>query len=187
VEQTGEYRIAASREQVWAALNDPAVLARCIDGCQSMQRIGDDRFEAAVKAKIGPVSALFNAELKLEDVQAPTAYTLHAEVKGGAAGFARGTARVELEESADATILRYRVNANVGGKLAQVGSRLIDAAARKMAGDFFGAFSGELGVVEPTPAEPRPASPASRYEPSGQWKIWLAIFLVLIVALVLAF
>jgi len=192
VEQTGEYRIAASREQVWAALNDPAVLGRCIEGCQSLQRVGDDRFEAAVKAKVGPVSALFNADLRLEDVEAPVAYTLNAQVKGGAAGFARGSARVELEAAGSETILRYTVNANVGGKLAQVGSRLIDAAARKMAEDFFGAFGRELGGAEVllpvgpgAPAAP-PATAAPVYEPSAQWKVWLAVFVVLVIALVLA-
>jgi len=195
VEQTGEYRIAAPREQVWAALNDPAVLARCIDGCQSMERVGDDRFDAAVKAKVGPVSALFNAEIRLEDVQAPIAYTLNAQVKGGAAGFARGSARVELEAAGADTLLRYKVNANVGGKLAQIGSRLIDAAARKMADDFFGAFGRELGGAEAVSAEasaaaaPAPGAPVTEvrgYEPSTQWKVWLAVFIVLIIALVLA-
>jgi hypothetical protein len=190
VEQTGEYRIAAPREQVWTALNDPAVLARCIEGCQSMERVGDDRFDATVKAKVGPVSALFNAEIRLEDVEAPTAYTLNAQVKGGAAGFARGSARVELETAGTDTLLRYRINANVGGKLAQVGSRLIDAAARKMADDFFGAFGRELGGVAPVSAEPAvegaPATEARAFEPSAQWKVWLAVFIVLVIALVLA-
>jgi len=193
VEQTGEYRIPAPREQVWAALNDPAVLARCIDGCQSMERIGDDRFEASVKAKVGPVSALFDAELRLEDVRAPSGYTLNAQVKGGAAGFARGSARVELEAAEAETILRYSVQANVGGKLAQIGSRLIDAAARKMAEDFFAAFGRELGVAEVVlaegpgaPAAPAPSPGAPGYEPSAQWKVWLAVFVVLLIALVLA-
>lgn len=191
MEQTGEFRIAASRERVWHALNDPLVLGRCIDGCQSMERVGEDRFLAAVKAKVGPVSALFNAELALEDVREPEAYTINAQVKGGAAGFARGNARVELQAVGSETLLRYAVNANVGGKLAQVGSRLIDAAARKMADDFFGAFARELGVPhgggEPAAAAPATASSApSRYEPSAQWKIWVAVFLVLVIALVLA-
>lgn len=190
MEQTGEYRIAAPREQVWAALNDPAVLARCIEGCQSMERVGDDRFDAAVKAKVGPVSALFNAEIRLEDIEAPTAYTLNAQVKGGAAGFARGSARVELEAAGADTLLRYRINANVGGKLAQVGSRLIDAAARKMADDFFGAFGSELGGAAPVAPEPATeaasAAEARAFEPSAQWKVWLAVFIVLVIALVLA-
>jgi carbon monoxide dehydrogenase subunit G len=185
VEQTGEYRIAAIREQVWAGLNDPAVLARCIDGCQSMERVGDDQFDASVKARVGPVSALFNAELRLEAIEPPHAYTLNAQVKGGAAGFARGSARVELEEAGAETILRYTIKANVGGKLAQVGSRLIDAAARKMADDFFSAFGRELGGV--VPVAPPVAAPAARvYETSAQWKVWLAVFIVLVVALALS-
>jgi len=198
VEQTGEYRVAAARERVWAALNDPAVLARCIEGCQSMERVGDDRFDAAVKAKVGPVSALFNAELRLEDAVPPIAYTLSAQVKGGAAGFARGSARVELEDAGDATLLRYTLNANIGGKLAQIGSRLIDAAARKMADDFFSAFGRELGGAEKMATEPAVAASATvdepvpaamlepAREPSAQWKIWLAVFALLAIALLLA-
>jgi carbon monoxide dehydrogenase subunit G len=202
VEQTGEYRVAAARERVWAALNDPAVLARCIDGCQSMERVGDDRFDAAVKARVGPVSALFNAELRLEDAVPPIAYTLSAQVKGGAAGFARGNARVELEDAGDTTVLRYSLNANIGGKLAQIGSRLIDAAARKMADDFFNSFGRELGGAERMPREPAVASTASAAtapanppaatpveparEPSSQWKVWLAVFALLAIALLLA-
>ncbi|MBX3706272.1 MAG: carbon monoxide dehydrogenase subunit G [Pseudomonadales bacterium] len=192
MEQTGEYRIAASRERVWTALNDPVVLGRCIEGCQSLERVADDRFDAAIKARVGPVSALFNAELTLADVDAPSAYTLHAQVKGGAAGFARGQARVELEDAGPETLLRYAVQANVGGKLAQVGSRLIDAAARKLADDFFAAFGRELGGVVSAAAAPVPspapgaAAPPRVYEPSAQWKIWLAVFIALVVALVLA-
>jgi carbon monoxide dehydrogenase subunit G len=195
VEQTGEYRIAAPREQVWAALNDPDVLARCIAGCQSMERVGDDLFQAAVRAKVGPVSALFDAELRLENVQPPSSYTLNARVQGGAAGFARGNARVDLEDAGAETVLRYAVQANVGGKLAQVGSRLIDAAARKMADDFFGAFGCELGIVEEaaTPGATQAATeavapgPAARaYEPGAQWKVWVAVFVVLVIALILA-
>jgi carbon monoxide dehydrogenase subunit G len=202
VEQTGEYRVAAARERVWAALNDPAVLARCIEGCQSMQRVGDDRFDAAVKARVGPVSALFNAELRLEDAVPPIAYTLNAQVKGGAAGFARGSARVELEDAGETTVLRYTLNANIGGKLAQIGSRLIDAAARKMADDFFSAFGGELGGAERVVAEPAISTPVDveptatnapprttlepAREPGSQWKIWVAVFVLLAIALLLA-
>ena len=161
MEQTGEYRIAAPRDQVWAALNDPEVLQQCIDGCQSMTQTGDVTYIAAVKAKIGPVSALFTADLELADLDPPNSYTINASAKGGAAGFGKGAAGVTLRDDGPAdgtaderagTLLTYTVQANVGGKLAQIGSRLIDGAARKMADDFFAKFStlvaGEL-TAEP--------------------------------------
>jgi carbon monoxide dehydrogenase subunit G len=188
VEQTGEYRIRAALDEVWAGLNDPDVLARCIDGCQSMEKTGEDTFEAAVKAKIGPVSATFQAVLTLTDVNPPSAYTINANVKGGAAGFGKGTAEVALtQDDAEpgATLLRYQVKGNVGGKLAQVGSRLIDGAARKMADDFFAEFgevvSGEAPVSTAAEKEETP-----RYESGGQWAIWLAVFTALALAMIFA-
>jgi len=183
VQQTGEFRIAASRETVWRSLNDPEVLRACIDGCQTMTKRSDDAFSASVKAKIGPVAATFNAELELTDVDPPAGYVLHAAVKGGAAGFAKGTARVRLLEDGTATLLRYEVDGNVGGKLAQVGSRLIDAAARKMAEDFFGRF-GE--TVAPGGTEQIAKAGADGYERSGRWIIWAVAFAVLILAILLA-
>jgi hypothetical protein len=188
LEQTGEYRIRAGLDQVWAGLNDPDVLARCIDGCQSMEKVADDRFETAVKTKVGPVSATFQAVLELTDVVAPTSYTIRANVKGGAAGFGKGTAEVSLspdEDQSDATLLRYQVKANVGGKLAQVGSRLIDGAARKMADDFFAAFGQEVSGVAPEAtgaAQPE----GDVYEKSGRWQIWLVVFALLLLALIFA-
>jgi hypothetical protein len=155
--QSGEYRIGAPADAVWLALNDPEVLSQCIDGCQSMTRTGDDSFAATVKAKIGPLSATFNADVKLADLDPPNAYTLEANVKGGAAGFGKGTARVSLAEEGRETVLRYDVEGNVGGKLAQVGQRLIDAGARKMADDFFARFSE---IVAPTKEAPAIAAEA---------------------------
>ena len=141
MEQVGEYQIAASRERVWQALNDPAVLQRCVDGCRSMTPVGDDRFEAVVAAKVGPVRATFTAVIVLKDVVAPEGYRLEVQVKGGAAGFAKGSAAVELTAaSADETLLKYRIEGGIGGKLAQIGSRLVDSAARKMASRFFERF-----------------------------------------------
>lgn len=187
MEQSGEYRIQAALDHVWLGLNDAEVLARCIDGCLSMEKVSDDRFETSVKAKIGPVSATFQAVLELTDVQAPNQYTINANVKGGAAGFGKGTAEVVLTEDPEApgsTVLNYRVKANVGGKLAQVGSRLIDAAARKMANDFFGAFGEEVsGEVPLATGENAPAP----FEPSGQWKIWLIVFTALALAMIFAY
>lgn len=189
MEQSGEYRIQAGLDSVWAGLNDAEILARCIDGCQAMEKVADDRFDARVKAKIGPVSATFQAALELADVDAPTSYTLNANVKGGAAGFGKGVAKVQLAEDDGATLLSYQVNASVGGKLAQVGSRLLDGAARKMADDFFAAFgeavSGEAPVA--TGANAPEQAGERRYERGGQWKIWLIVFICLILAMVFAF
>lgn len=186
VQQTGEYRIAAARGKVWLALNDPEVLAQCIEGCQSMTKVADDAYTTSIKAKVGPVSATFNADLNLSDLNPPSSYTLNGSVKGGAAGFGKGAAHVSLIEDGDATILRYQVDASVGGKLAQVGSRLIDGAARKMADDFFRKFSE---VVAPGKVEQIAAAPVATkngYERSGQYVIWIIVFVVLALAIVLA-
>jgi len=190
VEQTGEYRIKARLVDVWSNLNDPDVLARCIRGCLSMEKVSDDQFETTVKAKVGPVSATFQAVLALTDVQPPNRYVINANVKGGAAGFGKGTAQVELsadDESADATLLRYQVKANVGGKLAQVGSRLIDAAARKMADDFFSTF-GELvsGEAPIAIADVAGEDATAKFETSGQWRIWAIVFGALLLAMIFA-
>jgi len=185
VQQTGEYRIAAAREMVWRALNDPQVLAQCIDGCQSMTKVADDAFTTSIKAKVGPVSATFGADLQLTDVDPPNGYTLNASVKGGPAGFGKGAARVTLADDGGATILRYAVDGSVGGKLAQIGSRLIDGAARKMADDFFRKFGEAVapgGVVAPVPA----TEAADGYEKTGQRIVWIIVFAVLILAILLA-
>jgi carbon monoxide dehydrogenase subunit G len=186
VQQSGEYRIAAPREKVWAALNDPDVLARCIDGCEAMTRVGDAAFEATVKAKIGPVSATFKADLALSDVKPPESYTLTANAKGGAAGFGKGTAKVALEEVAGGTLLRYAVEGSIGGKLAQVGSRLVDIATRKMADDFFAKFGASLAAPMDAPAAAEERRKPQRFEATGQRVIWLMVFAALIVALLLA-
>lgn len=144
MEVKGEYLIASSREQVWAALIDPEVLKECIPGCESFDQLSDTEFEARIMAAIGPVRAKFNTSLKLEDVQAPESYTLIGNGKGGAAGFGRGSADVRLSETDDGTQLNYTADFRVGGKLAQVGSRLVLGATRKTADDFFGNFSRKL-------------------------------------------
>ncbi|MBT4045879.1 MAG: carbon monoxide dehydrogenase subunit G [Rhodospirillaceae bacterium] len=138
---TGEYHIAASREQVWAALNDPEVLKASIPGCSDLNAVGDDSFTATVTAKVGPVKAKFQGQVTLSDMDPPNGYTIQGEGKGGPAGFAKGGAKVTLVEDGDGTLLRYEVNANVGGKLAQIGSRLIDGTAKKLAGEFFTTFA----------------------------------------------
>lgn len=187
MQQSGEYRIGAPRDTVWRALNDPDILAKCIDGCLAMSKVADDAFEATVKAKVGPVSATFKADLKLTDIDAPNAYTLNANVKGGAAGFGKGVARVRLADEGAATVLRYEVEGSVGGKLAQVGQRLIDGAARKMADDFFGSFGQAIapGQTERIAAPVVAAGEVER-ETSGRWIIWIVVFVILIAALLLA-
>jgi len=145
---TGEYRIPARREDVWAALNDPEVLAACIPGCESLEKTADDTMTARVKAKIGPVSATFTGIVTLSNVRPPEGYTISGEGKGGAAGFARGGADVSLEEDGGETVLRYTAKAQVGGKLAQVGSRLIESTTKRLADEFFNAFAARLGGGE---------------------------------------
>lgn len=140
----GEYQIDADRDRVWEALNDPDVLRRCIPGCESLTQTGENAFDARVKAAIGPVRATFASKLALENLDPPQRYTLTGESKAGAAGFGRGAADVELTERDGGTLLRYEADFKVGGKLAQVGSRLVTGATKKTADEFFGNFSREL-------------------------------------------
>ena len=186
MEQTGEYRIAARRQLVWEGLNDPDMLARCIAGCQSMTKSGDHTFQGLVKAKVGPVSATFSAEFELTDINAPQSYVINASVKGGQAGFGKGQAKVELQEADAETLLQYQASANVGGKLAQIGSRLIDAAARKMADDFFRAFTAEMAAdAAPAAAELEPDAQPQAALIARQWPVWAVVFALLVVTLVL--
>jgi carbon monoxide dehydrogenase subunit G len=138
---TGDYRIPAPRQAVWEALNDPETLKAAIAGCDELNRTGPNSFEAKVTAKVGPVKAKFGGKVHLEDLDPPNGYRIVGEGSGGAAGFAKGGAKVDLVEDGDGTILRYDAKADVGGKLAQIGSRLIQGTAKKMADDFFGRFS----------------------------------------------
>ena len=141
MEMTGEYRIPASRDAVWQALNDPDVLKQCIPGCDEIEKSSDTEFSAKVTAKVGPVKAKFSGAVTLSDIDPPNGYTISGEGTGGAAGFAMGGAKVALAEDGSETILTYDVNATVGGKLAQIGSRLIDSTSKKMANEFFGKFA----------------------------------------------
>ena len=143
----GAFTLTASPEKVWDALNDPAVLQRCIPGCESLTQTGDNELEAKMSAKIGPVKARFETALTLSDIDPPHAYTLSGQGKGGAAGFAKGSARIELTPVDDGTELTYVVEMQVGGKLAQIGSRLVSGAARKIADQFFTAFNEEMSAA----------------------------------------
>src|SRR5918911_4724471 len=141
MDMTGEYRIPAPRQRVWEALNDPEVLRQAIPGCEQLDKVSDTELTARVKAKVGPVSATFNGKVTLGDLNPPESYTISGEGSGGVAGFAKGGARVHLTDEGADTVLRYDAKADVGGKLAQIGSRLIQGTAKKMADDFFGRFS----------------------------------------------
>ncbi|NIM28200.1 MAG: carbon monoxide dehydrogenase [Gammaproteobacteria bacterium] len=144
----GEFEIATSRQQVWEALNDPDMLARCIPGCESIERESDTELLAKIKARIGPVKARFESRIVLSNLNPPESYTISGEGRGGPAGFGKGSADVTLSESNGNTTLRYTATLQVGGKLAQVGSRLVGGAAKKIADDFFGKF---VEVLAPPP------------------------------------
>ena len=140
MDMTGERRIPAPRQEVWERLNDPETLKACIPGCESVDKLSDTEFTAKVRAKVGPVSANFAGKVTLGDLDPPNGYTISGEGQGGVAGFAKGSANVSLDEEGGETVLRYGAQGQVGGKLAQIGSRLIDGTARKMADDFFARF-----------------------------------------------
>jgi carbon monoxide dehydrogenase subunit G len=176
MEMTGEFRIPASRQRVWEGLNDPEILKSSIPGCQTIEKLSDTEFTAKVVAQVGPVKANFGGKVTLSDLDPPQSYTIAGEGNGGVAGFAKGSAKVNLAEDGGATVLNYTVQAHVGGKLAQIGSRLIDSVSRKMAENFFTRFvaavapeeaaaSGTGGTAEseavpvpPVAAEPDPAT-----------------------------
>lgn len=140
----GEYRLPAPRQAVWEALNDPDVLRACIPGCDSLEKISDTEFAAVVTIRIGPVKAKLNGGIRLENINAPESYTITGEGKGGIAGFARGGADVRLAEDGADTILTYSVDAQAGGKIAQLGGRLIESTARKLSGQFFDNFAAHV-------------------------------------------
>ena len=153
MDMTGEYRIAAPRAKVWAALNDAEILKQSIPGCDEIDKTSDTSFTAKVTAKVGPVKATFGGKVTLSDIDPPNGYTISGEGSGGVAGFAKGGAKVALADDGAGTLLTYTVDAQVGGKLAQIGSRLIDGTARKMAEDFFGRFAALVAEGEAAPAE----------------------------------
>jgi carbon monoxide dehydrogenase subunit G len=155
MEISGQQHIAAPREAVWRALNDPDVLRQCIPGCQSLDRDGPERFKANVEIKIGPIGARFAGAVTLTDLDPPSGYTLVGEGNGGMAGSARGAAKVTLLADGDATILNYVVDAQVGGRLAQLGGPIIEATAKQLSAKFFATFNALLvGVAAPEVARP---------------------------------
>jgi carbon monoxide dehydrogenase subunit G len=197
MDMTGEYRIPASRETVWKALNDPDVLKQCIPGCEEIEKKSDTEFSAKVTAKVGPVKAKFGGNVQMTDLDPPNGYTISGEGTGGAAGFAKGGAKVKLVDDGGATVLSYTVNATVGGKLAQIGSRLIDSTAKKMANEFFSKFAEVVGggageaapetgtEAAPAPTAPEPASPAAataekKGVPAAVWVVGVIVLLAIL-------
>ncbi|KHK93266.1 CoxG family protein [Novosphingobium malaysiense] len=153
MQMTGEQRIAAPRQKVWEALNDPAVLAQCIPGCQSLEREGDDRFVAVAEVKIGPIGARFKGNVQLSDIDAPNGYTITGSGNGGIAGSAKGGAKVRLSDAGGGeTLVSYDVEAEVGGRMAQLGGPIIDATAKNLAGKFFAKFGEVVSGAGAAPA-----------------------------------
>ena len=168
MEMTGERRIPASRQAVWDALNDPEILKQCIAGCEELEKTSDTAFAARVTSRVGPVTAKFTGKVELSDVDAPNGYTISGEGQGGVAGFAKGGAKVSLADDGDGTLLTYEATGTVGGKLAQIGSRLIDSTARKMADDFFDKFAEAVGGAAEEPAETPQEEPAEAHAPPAK-------------------
>ena len=194
MELSGESQIAATRARVWQALNDPVVLARCIDGVESLTRVGDgDRFEGRMNAKVGPVRATFTGGVTLTEVDAPNRYVLVGEGKGGVAGFAKGTAEVVLHDENGGTRLAYTVQSSVGGRLAQLGARLIEGTARGYAESFFAKFKREVETAESDGAVPAagdadtgvlPAETDGRRSVAGlSPMVWGGVLIVVLLAL----
>lgn len=150
----GEQRIAASRQRVWEALNDPEVLKQCIPGCQSLEREGEDKLNAVAEVKIGPIGARFKGTVTLSDLDPPNGYTISGQGNGGVAGNAKGGAKVRLSDDGDGTLISYDVEAEVGGRMAQLGGPLIDATAKQMAGRFFAKFGEVVGAEAAVAAAP---------------------------------
>ena len=147
----GRYVIPAPAEAVWAALNDPEILKHCIPGCEQLEKTSPTDFAAVATLKIGPLKASFKGKVVLSDLEPPFRCKLAGEGQGGVAGFAKGHADVELTQEGSGTVLSYKAQASVGGKLAQIGQRLIDGAAKQIADDFFGRFTHALSAAQPAP------------------------------------
>lgn len=197
---TGTFPIPAPRQRVWDGLNDPEVLRQCIPGCESLTRLSDTEMEGKVVAKVGPVKATFTGRVTLSDLDPPNGYTISGEGKGGVAGFAKGVAKVTLSDDGAGTVLSYAADASVGGKLAQVGARLIEAAAGQMAQDFFGRFAalvaaeaaaapaeattGAAGPSAPVAAAPQGAPGPSAAAPARRSPVWWWVGGLVVIAVI---
>jgi carbon monoxide dehydrogenase subunit G len=193
MDMKGEYRISASQQAVWEALNDPETLKACIPGCETIEKTSDTEMTATVKAKVGPVSAKFKGKVTLSDLNPPNSYRISGEGQGGPAGFGKGGATVTLEQVGSETILRYDANALVGGKLAQIGARLVDGAAKKIANEFFSNFANHVGGPTEAASDPDAApAVAVKYETKTPTKAistatWIVGLIVVVAVLLLLF
>ena len=192
MEMSGEQHIPLPQQRVWEALNDPAILKACIAGCESIDRVSENEYKVAMTAAVGPVKAKFSGKLLLSDIDPPNSYSLAFEGSGGAAGFGKGSAQVSLAPESGGTLLTYKAQASVGGKLAQIGSRLIDGVAKKMADDFFIRFNK---TVAPAAESARPVAavqadaPATAIPAKSPPPIWMWIaggLILLLIALYFA-
>jgi uncharacterized protein len=176
MDMTNSVSLPSPQARVWEALNDPAILKQCINGCETIEKTGENEYKVAMTVAIGPVKAKFKGNLRLTDIDAPNAYTLQFDGQGGVAGFGKGSAKVTLTPEGTGTRLAYTVNAQVGGKIAQLGSRLIDGVSRKMADEFFEAFKAVIAPAEPDAAAAAPGTPAAPGAGGipGQWR-WLLV------------
>ncbi len=168
MDMTGEYSISASREKVWEALNDPDVLKASVPGCETLEKVSDTEFTATVMAKVGPVRAKFNGRVTLSDIDPPNGYTISGEGQGGAAGFGKGGAKVSLTTENGETMLRYEANASVGGKMAQIGSRVVEGVAKKMADEFFSTFVEQVNSAGSAEEAAAPAAAEATHEASQE-------------------
>jgi len=195
MEFKGKYAIPASPDEVWTALHDPAILAACIPGCEKVEKLTTSEYQAIATLKVGPVKARFQGKVQINDAAAPPgishAIRLTGEGQGGAAGFARGQSEVQLSAANGGTILQYSANAIVGGKLAQIGQRLIDGAAKSIADDFFGRFSSLMQSRHAAPpAEPVAVPTAAQTRPPDEGlapQVWVAGLIGIIVILLIFF
>lgn len=173
----GEVDLPAGREIVWQALNDPEVLKSCIPGCESLEKVGDNSLQAVAKVKVGPVAATFKGKVDLLDLDPPNGYRIQGEGEGGVAGFAKGGATVKLADIPEGTKLTYDVEAQVGGKLAQLGARLIDGVAKKMADQFFNDFAAAVARQQGVAVEKQAVESAQQEEAKGWLQRLIAWFL----------
>ena len=168
-----EIRLEASRQEVYAALNDPQILKQAIPGCEEIEQVSETELTATVSLKIGPIKARFKGKVTLSDLNPPESYTITGEGSGGAAGFAKGSAKVSLDDDGGATILRYQVEADIGGKIAQLGGRLIEGTAKKLSADFFESLKEAItGEAPEVPEAPEPEAAAAA-EPTGGVSPWV--------------
>ena len=194
MEMSGEHKIKASKQAVWDSLNNPEILKKAIPGCESIEKTSENELVATVKAKVGPVSAKFNGKVTLTNINPPNSYTISGEGQGGPAGFGKGSADVSLEEDGEnSTILKFSATAQVGGKLAQIGTRLIDGAAKKIAGQFFENFANILQSKNDTEIESvsniskEAESISARKNAKISPFLWISGLITVIIALILIY